>query len=574
MKGEENMHLDHVIEVQDQTPPTTLGLQPSLSEAEALSPEELLQFFPRWMGECDVSTRLALFVAWMRSESDDKFKKTLFVSWMNLESGNRKLLKDIAVKASAVLVTQGFTKHDLSEIEHWIEVAVGKDDGRTTDQIAHTCKNYFRLPEKMVPFIKRVVRIKKENLRLKMRARNKKDTGRTRPGYTTSATKRLLAGDLYSLDLPLPEIQSANIAHAPLAEIPSLDCQRRIEDYDALIAPHRALIGKIGSLEALAEILRILYDGGEAPSVIGLSGKTYDDEYTKLREHKPLLEILEAVSLYDHTYNVLKAALDTAQNDLRRYELFIPSIITAALAHDIGKIPSLWNASSLRKNGHEAVSAAALKSLLVGHRNEEFTKSIVNAVQYHHANIQTDAVARIILDADAKAREYEIMSADPRFTVKPLAGWLDLTRFAELLLPAVNQLTIKNRQARWNAISFQGVVYCMPNYVRHLLARLAVEKHVLDYRLVRASFPEDNRSVLADFADMLRNRGLLAYRIRERYFGLKLLFRSSLPALPEKSFLAIPIKAELFPVLPSELERIKTDYLKTIISVRPAGDGY
>jgi hypothetical protein len=43
--------------------------------------------------------------------------------------------------------------------------------------------------------------------------------------------------------------------------------------------------------------------------------------------------------------------------------------------------------------------------------------------------------------------------------------------------------------------------------------------------------------------------------------------------LPEKSFLTIPIKAELFPALPSELERNKTDYLKTIVSVRPAGDG-
>jgi hypothetical protein len=36
---------------------------------------------------------------------------------------------------------------------------------------------------------------------------------------------------------------------------------------------------------------------------------------------------------------------------------------------------------------------------------------------------------------------------------------------------------------------------------------------------------------------------------------------------------AIPIKADFSPVLPSELERSKTDYLKTIIAVRPAGDG-
>jgi hypothetical protein len=71
----------------------------------------------------------------------------------------------------------------------------------------------------------------------------------------------------------------------------------------------------------------------------------------------------------------------------------------------------------------------------------------------------------------------------------------------------------------------------MPNYVRHLLSSLAMETHILDYRLIRASFREDNRSVLADFADMLRDRGLLAYRIKERCFGLKFLFRSSIPAL-------------------------------------------
>jgi hypothetical protein len=85
-------------------------------------------------------------------------------------------------------------------------------------------------------------------------------------------------------------------------------------------------------------------------------------------------------------------------------------------------------------------------------------------------------------------------------------------------------------------------------------------------RLIRAS-REDHRSVLTDFADMLRDRGLLAWRISEGLFGLKFLFRSSLPALPEMTFLTIPIKAELFPILPSELERNKADYLRTIVPV-------
>jgi hypothetical protein len=40
---------------------------------------------------------------------------------------------------------------------------------------------------------------------------------------------------------------------------------------------------------------------------------------------------------------------------------------------------------------------------------------------------------------------------------------------------------------------------------------------------------------------------------------------------PEQTSLAIPIKAELFPVHVSDLEKNKTDYLKTIVSVGPTG---
>ncbi len=221
-----------------------------------------------------MSTKVALFVAWMRSEPDNKLKKTLFVSWMHAESGNRRLLKEIAVKASAVMVTKGFTKIDRSKIDQWIKAAVEKDDGRSSYEIAHSCKNYFRLPHLMFPMVKREVRTAKDNFRVKKWKNKKAGTGRTRPSYNTSVTERILAEGVYSVDLPPAETgRLHNVTPAPLAVVPSLDCQRRIEDYDALIASHRALIGKIGSLDALAEVLRILYDGGEVPSVVGVIGQ-------------------------------------------------------------------------------------------------------------------------------------------------------------------------------------------------------------------------------------------------------------------------------------------------------------
>ena len=117
-----------------------------------------------------------------------------------------------------------------------------------------------------------------------------------------------------------------------LDEPPSLDSKRRIEDYEAIIAPYRPLLAEVASMEVLDELLRLLYEGGDAPSVVGWPGKMSDCEYRNLREHKHFLEILQGVSLYDHTYNVLRAALDIAREELRqRHDFLLPAIITAAL---------------------------------------------------------------------------------------------------------------------------------------------------------------------------------------------------------------------------------------------------
>ena len=133
------------------------------------------------------------------------------------------------------------------------------------------------------------------------------------------------------------------------------------------------------------------------------------------------------------------------------------------------------------------------------------------------------------MDADARAREYEIISVDPAFTVKPMAEWLDLPRLAKIIQPSINQLVIKNRKAVWKAMSFGGVVYCIPDYVRDVLKLLAFEKKVLDYRLVRQSFETDNKAVLVEFSGILKQHGYLAYNIKER------LFRPKVPLPIERS---------------------------------------
>ncbi len=527
--------------------------------------------------------RARFFVEWMMSETDKKLKKTFFVQWMKAERRDKRFLQDIADKAAAVFVTKGFAKRDFAEIEHWIDRAVESNRG-TVDQIAHSCKNHFSLKERMVPAIRKVVLRKMQNKRMREAYRSKtgkKAAGRGRGEPT--AFKRLLAEDTYSLNLFLAEtaemISARQVAQPPipglLDESPSLDSKRRIEDYEALIAPYRPLLAEVASMEILDELLRLLYEGGDAPSVVGWSGKMSDCEYRNLREHKHFLKILQGISLYDHTYNVLKAALDIAHEELRqRHDFLLPAVITAALGHDIGKIASSWRSSPVKKRTHESAGEVKLKEMLMSHGNEVFTKTVVTAVSFHHTDAKDDTVARIIMGADARAREYEITSADPAFAIKSMTEWLDLPRLAEIIQPHINELVVKNRRAVWGAMSFGGIVYCTPNYVRDVLKLLAFEKKALDYRLVRQSFQTDNKAVLIEFSGILRQHDYLAYKIEDDYFGLKFLFQSSIPAMRQPELYAIPVKIGFFPADPSDIEKQKTDYLKTVVSVRAVAGGY
>jgi hypothetical protein len=548
-----------------------------LDDLMGLSLEESILLFLRWMEGADLDRKVAIFAAWMNSEKDVKLKRTLFVSWMTAERGDQKFLKGICLKAAAVYVTRGFARGNTSEIEGWMEKVFENDMTLTPGKVAHMAKNNFRMPEAMLPFLKRLARKIKERIRLRRR-KNTANSDEATPRRRSSTTETLLAEGTYSLNVPLAEtariVSTRRVVQATLPglvdEPPSLDSKRRIEDYEALIAPYRPLLAEVASMEVLDELLRLLYEGGDAPSVVGWSGKTSDCEYKNLREHKHFLEILQGISLYDHTYNVLKAALDIGRDDLRqRHDLLLPAIITAALGHDIGKIASLWRSSPARKHTHEYVGEVKLKEMLASHRNEVFAKTVADAVSLHHTDPKEDTIARIIMDADARARQYEIISVDPAFAIKPMAEWLDLRRLAEIIQPSINQLAIKNRKAVWKAMSFGGVVYCIPDYVREVLKLLASEKKVLDYRLVRQSFETDNKAVLIEFSRILKDHGCLAYNIKDDYFGLKFLFQSSIPDMRQPGLWAVPMKIELFPAKPSEIEKKKADYLKTVVSVRP-----
>ena len=259
--------------------------------------EESMALLPRWMEGADPRRKVAIFTAWMNSEKDVRLKRTLFVAWMAAEKKNEKFLKDICVKASAVYVTEGFARGNASKIESWMTKVFERDMTLTPGVVANMAKNNFHMPEAMLPFLKKLARKVKERIRL----RRRKNSDGASSECRSSLTESLLAEGTYSLNLPLAETDRAGFANSivqpplpgVLAEPPSLDSKRRIEDYEALIAPYRPLLAEVASMEVLDDLLRLLYEGGDAPSVVGWPGKMSDCEYRNLKGHKHFLEILQ-----------------------------------------------------------------------------------------------------------------------------------------------------------------------------------------------------------------------------------------------------------------------------------------
>ena len=107
-----------------------------------------------------------------------------------------------------------------------------------------------------------------------------------------------------------------------------------------------------------------------------------------------------------------------------------------------------------------------------------------------------------------------------------------LAAFGQILPALAHSARLPALAGRYvrRVLSFGGIVYCIPDYVREVLKLLASEKKVLDYRLIRQSFQTDNKAVLIEFSGILKDHGYLAYDIKDDYFSAwKFLFQLAFP---------------------------------------------
>lgn len=322
-----------------------------------------------------------------------------------------------------------------------------------------------------------------------------------------------------------------------------------------------------GIVDLVDNLLRLLHEDGDFPSVML---KSYDVEYQKLKKYpdKRLLDALGKVSVYDHTLHVLEYAVGAIANDERNHlHWFVPAIVTAALGHDIGKMPVLPEHRPKARADHAEIGSEVLKRMIPAETNPEIRKYIETAVYFHHTNVVGTSPAQVIMEADARARVREISEIYPSYTMgRRIDEWLDADRFADAVSREINVSKAGNT---WKAMSHNGIVYCLPDFARTVLKKLAAALNVLDWRLVREINRMDNYAVLGELADFLRARGALAWRIAHPYFGAIFIFEARIASLSERNYFCIPMDQTFLCGSQGEIESRKQGYLKLVFNVKP-----
>lgn len=151
-------------------------------------------------------------------------------------------------------------------------------------------------------------------------------------------------------------------------------------------------------------ILKELDKDGDCSSVVGRQEHP-DDSESKF--DLSTYQLLGGITLLDHTLHVAKKASDLANEKGLRPALH--NILVAALAHDVGKLPT-YRGLLYQMKDHPLISAARLEETPF-FDSEAFKKrrvEILNAVKLHHTKKPTGPIAEIIKEADRQARQDEM----------------------------------------------------------------------------------------------------------------------------------------------------------------------
>jgi len=321
-----------------------------------------------------------------------------------------------------------------------------------------------------------------------------------------------------------------------------------------IVEPYKELYVGQGALAGAYRIMELLDGQGGCPSIV-LVGSKDDSEEAEIYS---IRDILQKVTLRDHSYRVARIALKLLKETYRDYENLVPKMCAAALGHDLGKIPSLRQSGLYAKADHPLISAAKVSEIFMG-QDVVWLNDAVSAIKNHHRQTR-DPFTMLLKQADGRARETEVAEMSRDITVKDWKEWFDVRKFIAIVRPAIN---VVQTGRKWKAFSFGGVVYCHTDLLHEAAKKLAQSSKVIDMTLLRTS---DKEIAVRKIVESLRSAGAVSGELGMEYYGR--LYEIQMTDRFKKKMFLVPLNIEAFGMA-SEIEKIKEGIFHTIKGVRP-----
>jgi len=193
--------------------------------------------------------------------------------------------------------------------------------------------------------------------------------------------------------------------------------QKTNQFFKQYILPYKDSLSNQG-IEIIIDVLHILDDNIEVPSVVGYFDKDADSAYKKTNQlvtsNQTSYDILKNIPLIEHTFNVVKESIDILiKEHPKEFKLYLERAIIAALFHDVGKIKKLeekLNGVTLdlfKTTSHEKISQIIFLENYPDYQNKA---EVLEAIKDHHKSFKEseNKILKTLIRADKEARKKEI----------------------------------------------------------------------------------------------------------------------------------------------------------------------
>lgn len=329
--------------------------------------------------------------------------------------------------------------------------------------------------------------------------------------------------------------------------------------YESVVKNYEGEIEAQNATELISELINLLNNHGNCSSVVV---STTDRETIGLSAS--VRDTLAKVSLMEHTYQVATLVVNYAKDVFIDWEVQVPRLLVAALAHDIGKIPE-FHLGHYNTSEHAFISEQKLLEIVSqiqgrGIPTPVWIDSVREAIREHHLPKARGQLTDLLRRADRESRAIELTKHMQDYKVCNFEDWFNVEEFVKKLEPQVNV----SQTGRWCALTFNSLIFVRPDCLFNVVNDLREEKKILDITFL---YGDDTELVLRKTVEELRKSGLIPSVLKEGFYAVKCKVYT-VSKLTSKQQLLIPLRLDYFLNLTgvslSDIEARKTNVLPVI----------